>query len=216
MEKAGRESTKSILTQREQELIEKRRKAEEDGDMAAYSVASDELFDVRGRMREPEPEPERQQAPRKQAPSNDMVPEASEWLGANAWFVDQANSHLADEVLRIQAELVTPRSHGGRGYDLNNSEQAKKVYAEIDRRIRELPEFDAVLGIEHEEEAEEPERKPAPRSHIAPPSRGGEALQRVKPGELGKHDISAIKAAGLDPNDPKVRATYIKYNRKAS
>jgi hypothetical protein len=208
-EKGAHESTTSLLKQREQELIERRRIAEEVGDMKSYSEVSDELFKVRGRMSDKPAEADKP-APKKVAPPP-IAPEATAWLETNAWFNDPKNDHLAAEVERIEGELIR------RGYNLNNPDQAKRLYAEIDRRIRQFPEFDSVLGVAEEEQEEqehkEPEKKPVPRSHIAPPSRGGEAPQRQKAGELTQHDIRAIKTFGLNPEDPKVRAAYLKRKR---
>lgn len=204
--KTGRETVTTTLKQREQELIEKRRQAEETGDLSSLSNAMEELFEIRSRMRDTGEE--RQPAPLEEPVRREragIVPEAEAWIGRNKWFEARENGHLVSEVVRIQNDIVR------RGYDLRDPKDAAKVYEEIDKEIRKRPEFDTVLGVE---ETGEETDKPTPRSHIAPPSRGGEPPARQKPGELSKHDIAAIKRAGLDPNNPKVRSTYLKYNRK--
>jgi len=209
-EKGASESTAAILKQREQELIERRRQAEEEGNLAESNRATDELFAVRDRMRPKTTEPERVTEQRVQGEPEGMIPEAAAWLESNQWYTDPGNSHLSAEVQRIELSLIL------RGYSLKNPEQAKKLYAEIDRRIRELPEFDSVLGVEEIEEqevTEVPEKTPAPRNHIAPPSRGGEAPPRKKAGELTDYDIRTMKQYGLDHKDPKVREAYLKRKR---
>lgn len=207
--KGASESTASILKQREQDLIEKRREAEESGNLAEYSKVSDELFSVRANLRPQPSEKERSKETYSENPGNrqdrsGIVPEAEEWLGKNEWFSKPENSHLAAEVERIEMDLIR------RGYRLDNPSHAKKVYEEIDRRIRDLPEFDDVLGVREETKDDNESNK---RSHIAPPSRGGEAPARKKPGELSDRDIFAIKMAGLDHKDPKVRDAYMKRKR---
>lgn len=212
--KGGDAKNPDELSQREQELIEKRRRAEEDGDLAAYTEAQDALFEVRLQLRQkgdPAPTPKQDAPQQHDAEPAKMVPEAEAWLQENAWFTEKGNEHLAAEAIRIQDALIAE------GHDLRRPEDAKRVYAELSRRLRELPEFDAVTGKAHDDDQQErehrAEQRTTPRNHIAPPSRGGEAPPRPKAGELTQHDIRAMKMVGIDPNDPKARAAYIKRKR---
>lgn len=198
------DDNKTDLKRLEQELIEKRKEATADADLEAFAEVNDRLTAVRNKMVRQEAERTKEE-PAAEAPA-EMVPEAKAWLDSNAWFNASGNEHLAGEVLRIERNLLRE------GYNLKDPQSAKELYNAIDEEIRQRPEFDEVIGV-ITPSGEAAVRKPQPRSHIAPPSRGGEAPERAKPGELKPQDITAIRRAGLDPNDPKVRATFLKYKR---
>lgn len=199
------------LEKRERELIEKRRQAEEDGDLARYSEASDELIEVRIKRHAVEFAPaakaeEVQQTKVADRGSEQLVPEAKQWLENNPWFSERGNEHLADEVISIQERLISEY-----GYDLRKPADAKKVYEEISKEIRRRPEFDKFTR--EYSDATETDTRSQQRSHIAPPSRGGEAPERPVTGQLTQYDIRAMKMVGIDPADPKARAAYLKRKR---
>ena len=185
----------------EKDLLAERHAALESGDLEQYSVLNDELMELKLAKRLQAPVKKEIQRVEPVADGG-MSPAASDWLGANDWYGKSENAHLRAEVNRIEDELVA----SGMKYD-------KALYLAIDERVNELPDFNDVRGGGHGEPREEARNKPAPKSVVAPPSRGGEPPARAAPGKLSEHDKTVMKTYRLDPNDPKHRESYIKYRR---
>lgn len=183
--------TSESLTQREQDLIARRKEAVEDGEMEQIIELGDELMNLRlerANARQPV-------IPVRQAPEqNSIHPAAEAWLSRNEWFDDENHASVAQEAQRIEKELLD----GGMKY-------SEKLYEVIDTMLVKTPVYKAAFS---EPGAAKPRaEKP---NHIAPASRSGEPPAREKPGQLTQNDIQTMRTWGFDMNNPKHRAAYLK------
>ena len=183
------------VSEKEKELLARKEAARADSDIEALDRANDELWELRLKRenKEFQVEPTRQV---ERQPEPNIHPSAAQWLSENSWFSDASNAHLNAEVLRIENELRTTK----------RLPYGPELYKAINERLDELPEFDDVR--------ERKQEVVKPKSIVAPPSKTGVVMPREKPGVLTEKDKAAILASKLDPNDPKVRDTYLKYKRK--
>ncbi|RJQ53483.1 MAG: hypothetical protein C4521_07495 [Actinobacteria bacterium] len=191
-------------TKAEQELIERKKKAIDEGDMSAYDEASEALLQLRLQRNAQTPERAPDQAKAAEQPA--FHPAAKAWMDRNAWFLAQENKHLARTVAKIEAKLVAPKDKGGAGLEYGD-----ELYRKIDEELAKLPEFDDVRGVIEDEP--EPER---PKTVVSPPSRGGEPPPKPKTGSLTRYDIQTMRTFGLDPNNVKHRSAYLARKSGAS
>jgi hypothetical protein len=186
---------------RERAAMDRKAKALQDLDLAAYDAAVSELMDIRLERVKVAERPKQEAPPARAQDEGGIHPAAQAWLDRNAWFKEKP--HLAAEVIRIEDRLI--KSGMQRGEDL---------YKKIDEELDAAPEFDSVRASRIQPPEDPPEDPPAPaprpRNIISPPSRGDTApQQRPRPGALTKYDIETMTRFGLDHKDPKARAAYL-------
>lgn len=210
-------STSRVLADRERELIEQKEAAVNAGDMKTY----DEVQVKLGKLRELEgyganPEiPERPNVEKAQAgdlPPDmpPLAPAAQAWLQDNAWFNAEGNQALADKAIKLEQELAD--EYGARNF---------RMYVELDRRLAEDAEFAHVLNLQGQDASGQggtsAEETPPPAAQTPPPANGGDRGAAPPPptetknaNGLTDYDIQTMRRFNLNPNDPKVRETYLK------
>lgn len=195
--RAAQESSNQQLKQREAELLSARTRAEEDGDLSAITKITDDLMDVRFQLREkpveakrPEPEKVDGEALRRQEQPVEMHPAARQWVEKNQWISRPENSRLLEIALEIEADLMHSE-----GYI-----PGPALYRELTAKLKDHDEFSSVF---------KKNSQPSAPNHIAPPATSS-GSERSKPGSLTPYDIQAIRMVGLDPNNPRARAAYLK------
>jgi len=199
------------LAEREAKAIAKRDLASEEHDLKAFAEAQDELAAIRSeRDRQTAPPPRQEPPPQPEPKSEGMHPAAVSWLERNEWFTKPENAVLVEEVVRLQNQMLR------QGKQLSD-----EFYQQIDEILAERPEFDAVRGVQVDDEPPPPpppadERRPAPRMPGMPPVREGTPppASTARPGALTEHDKSTMRRFGLDPNNPKHRENYLKHKAK--
>lgn len=192
--------TTESLTQREADLVARKKQALEEQDMVAYDAASTELLELKLQTRavdQPAPVPQRQAQPDAE---DDMHPSAKAWVTRNDWYSKPENRHLASEALRIEARL---RKEG--------MQYGDELYKKLDEAIAELPDFDDVRGVQAADD-EPVDPRPTGRPVVTPPSRGAEPPPaKPRAGALTEMDKQTMRRFKLDPNKPEHRETYLKY-----
>ena len=146
-------------------------------------------------------------APSQPSPAQTQVhPAAQDWLQSNAWYqeTDEYN-RPKHPTLASEATNVYHRLRATYGMD------SKELFDELNRELAQLPEFERVL----KKPAKPPERptrqNTAPANVHATDARAPEN-GAARENALDRSDKAKLRALGKDPDDPKVRAAYIKYN----
>ncbi len=137
-------------------------------------------------------------------------PSAQKWMNSNAWYTDKDDSDRpAHPALAYVAEREYAQLRDRMGGD------SDELFYELDKRLKEFPEFQRVLSPPKKEEEKLPERPS--RQNTSPANSnatdtGDEKETGKREYKLDKHDKAKLRAMKLDPDDPKVRAAYIKFN----
>jgi hypothetical protein len=203
------------LTERIEAAKARRTKASEEADLEAFATANDELIELRiqqdrvNRREIEENQTTSSNIPtRQEQPPDQMHPAAEGWLRKNTWYLDPAEKEKAERALAIQNNLLN------RGYSFGED-----LYQELDKQLeKEFPvggEEDSDEQTKSKRKSDEERKKPRKMHSVGSASSDvASRRSKPKPGQLTEHDIQAIRMAQLDPNDPKVRETYLKYKRK--
>ncbi len=185
-------------TQREQDLLEQRKTAMDDGEIEKIVELGDEITQVRidrsSAPKEAPPKPVKTESDHK--PVHDS---ATTWINKNEWYNDPDHEDLAEAAESIEKDL---RQSG--------MKIGAALYKELDKRLSKNPGYSAIKESGDEDPKDEDPEKP---NHLAPSDRGGAPPSREKAGQLTQHDKRTMRQYQLDPNDPKHRAAYLK--RKA-
>lgn len=168
----------------------------------------------KSRLKVKQPEPVRHEQPQA-APQ--VHPAAQEWLSSNDWYTAKdeydrpAYPTLAHEATSLYHRLR--ETYGG---------DSKELFDELNSRLSDYPEFERVLkkadkpkvnGDEPKAKApERPSRQNTAPANAHADDRGAPTAGGAREPTLDKHDKATLRALGKDPDDPKVRAAYIKYN----
>lgn len=188
--KKAREAPPSDATAQIELLRKKRLEAIQNDDIAASYDINDEIVRLQSQPAvKPAQAPEPVAAPQAPPAQQEVHPEAQKWLGRNEWYYKPDNKTLAREADYIESQL----RQQGYGY-------SEALYEELDRQLSMLPEF---TPVSHS------------KPRVAPPSRGGEPPNKPVPNQLSDYDIMVMrKTPGLDSNNPKHRAAYLRYKAK--
>lgn len=194
-------------------LLAKKKKALEDADLELFSEVNDQLLELRlkkeretrkpSRVDEEGDEVDDRQARREPPP---IDPAAKAWIDENDWFAKPENKHLRSAAVQEQNRLIKEE-----GLKIG-----PKLYERLNERLRELAEFDEVLGDEPEERKPPPkatEKPPQRRQVVSPPSDDDDIPSKPKPGQLTEHDKRHMRAWRLNPDDPVQRAKYLANKR---
>lgn len=153
---------------------------------------------------------EQPQQPQDNAPH----PSASKWLESNPWYTERSDEGvLIHPALKVSAEreyLDLRKTYG---------EDSEELFEALQSRLSELPDFDRVLHAKEEKPKpaeKQPPKRPS-RQNTAPSNKHGDddsagKMDRNGAPTLSDHDIAKLRALDLDPDDPKVRLAYMKYN----
>lgn len=139
-------------------------------------------------------------------------PSAKQWLSENAWY-NAADDYgrTAYPTLKAEADslyLALKARYGG---------DSQELFTELDAALADLPEFERVYAGRKKVTDEPPKAPDRPsRQNTAPNTRaddrGSPTAGNGNDPRLDKNDKAKLRAMGKDPDDPKVRAAYIKYN----
>lgn len=191
------ERSAASATDKERELLDRKKKALDDMDLSAYDAVSEELLSLRLQQRQESQKEAPKEAPRdepKPQEATDNIAEAAKaWMDGNAWYKDAANRHLVSEVHRIERELLK----SGMTY-------SPELYQKLDEELDKLPEFDELRGRPAEVTPED-----RPRSVVSPPSNGATPPPKPRPDALTEYDKTTMRRFGLDPSDAKHRKHYL-------
>jgi hypothetical protein len=221
--KAERVTTRKAETDADElDLKKKQKQALEDADLAAYHEATEALHELKEKKRETErkarrrdddeddDEPGERRQARKEPPP--IHPDAQAWLEANPWFSDKKHANLADETERIERELLKDMKRG------------PELYKKLTERLRELPDFDDVLGAEDDDEPTETrqqqqqqQRQATRRPPNSPPSQedDDDTPRRGDKDRLTEHDKARMRQWRLDPMNPTHREQFLKNKVRA-
>lgn len=166
----------------------------------------------RAKVKQPEDRPQTQPQPPPQ--SAQVHPAASEWLQANDWY--SATDEYDRPAYPTLASEATSLYHSLKSTYVSDS---KELFEELNRRLSDLPEFERVLkkAAKPKVNGDSPAHERPSRQNTAPANvhaddRGTPEKGLPRESMLDKHDKAILRAMGKDPDDPKVRSTYIKYN----
>ena len=179
-------------------LLEERKKATAEEDFNAINEVNDRLHEARMRKLVREQQ-QRYQQPEPQRAQPEIHPSAQAWLQRNPWYNEPQNAHLAASVLALHNRLVA----------VDHYPVGDELYQELDRRLRDLPDFDGVL-YQRRNGAQEARTTPA-RSVVAGPSRGGVTRSVDQKTRLTDYDLDVMRRSKLDPANKKHVDTYLKY-----
>lgn len=200
-----------VFDEQERRIAEVKRKAIESMDLETYDAANREELELRDARRQAQAEQQRPKSqPKPQA--EPLHASAEQWLSRNPWVTDRSNEALTAQAVRIESRLM--QSEG--------LTPGEKLYQRLDEELAKLPEFDAVRGVEPDDESEPAPRAatppadpvPAKRPVVAPPSRGDVPPPVKADGnarQLTDHDKRTMRLFKLDPGNPQHRASYLKY-----
>lgn len=196
------ERSAANATDKERELLDRKKKALDDMDLSAYDAVSEELLSLRLQQRQEAPKEAPKEAPRDepQRETTDNIAESAKaWMDGNVWYKDAANRHLVSEVHRIERELLK----SGMTY-------SQELYSKLDEELDKLPEFDEVRGRSVDTTPDEPVvQQERPRSVVSPPSNGATPPPKPRPDALTEYDKTTMRRFGLDPSDAKHRKHYL-------
>lgn len=177
---------------REDELIEAKKKALDEGDLERYDEIRDELEEVRfnKRMRKQAPQAEEQEQPsgRKQAEA------AAAWTAENRdWFgKDQEKTRRA---VQIERELREE------GYSVSDPD----LYKELNKRLAGGNESEGDDSEFYEEESIRNTPPPPPRDRGSNTPRGKVSRR------MTAEDVANMRRFQMDPEDPQQRKQYMMY-----
>lgn len=199
------EEIKGLLKERADTIAARRRDALESGNTDEFDRLDAELDEVRYKLRqhgEKPAAPERTER-KPAAEPNDMHPAARAWIEENDWMSDEEHAELADKAVQIERRL---RKEG--------TPISMKLYRKLDDELSKLPEYRELMGMEPEQtESAEGEPPAASRPTRTPVARVTDDTPPARPAKGVKftdYDKQTIRSVGLDPDDPKVRAAYLK------
>ena len=178
-------------------LLEERKRATAEENFDAINEVNDRLHEARMRKMAREQQ-QRYQQQEQQRAQPEIHPSAQAWLQRNPWYNEPQNAHLAASVLALHNRLVA----------VDHYPVGDELYQEMDRRLRDMPDFDGVL-YRRRTPIQEPS-SPA-RSVVAPPSRGGMTRAADQKRRLNEDDYDVMRRAKLDPTNKKHVDTYLKY-----
>lgn len=169
-----------------EELKAARRKAYEEGDLDAYDKLDDEYLEAKAEAivnrSRPLQQPQRQ-AP--QQPAQDIPSPMKSWMAEHAGWFNAAPEHAA----KVRAANALFDTLTSEGFDENDPQ----TYAELNKRL-------SAAGV-IAKRARDP-MGAAPQQRYA----GGPSSSR----EFSNEDARIMRKYGMDPNDPKVRAAYMR------
>lgn len=169
-----------------EELKAARRKAYEEGDLDAYDKLDDEYLEAKAEaiVNKSRPQqPARQ--PVQQAPTQDIPTPMKGWMAEHSSWFNAAPEHAA----KVRAANALFDTLTSEGFDENDPQ----TYAELNKRL-------SAAGV-IAKRARDP-MGAAPQQRYA----GGPSSSR----EFSNEDARIMRKYGLDPNDPKVRASYMR------
>lgn len=170
-----------------EELKAARRKAYEEGDLDAYDKLDDEYLEAKAEaiVSKSRPQQAPQQARQAQPVQQDIPSPMKSWMAEHAGWFNAAPEHAA----KVRAANALFDTLTSEGFDENDPQ----TYAELNKRL-------SAAGV-IAKRARDP-MGAAPQQRYA----GGPSSSR----EFSNEDARIMRKYGLDPNDPKVRASYMR------
>lgn len=175
-------------SQKLEDLKAARRRAYEEGDLETYDKLDDQYLDAKAEALVNRQAPKQQaRQPQQQAqPQQEAIPTTMKlWMDDNSgWFNNRPESAQKVKAANAMFDVMTDE-----GFDENDPQ----TYAELNRRL-------SAAGV-----IAKRSRDPM---GAAPPNRyaGGPSSKS----EFSNEDARIMRKYGLDPNDPKVRASYMR------
>ena len=193
------ENDDKSLADREKDVLERRNKALDAGELPEYNELNDELLDIKmervRRSNRPKIEREPETPPASDKPK--VAKAAQDWIDSQDWInVDEEKTATA---AKIERQLKNE------GYSYNDPE----TYKELDRR---LAAYDAPPATDDDDLGLDDD--PPPRqTAVGGVNRDTAPRTPRGKGVLTRDDLGRMKRAGFDPSDPSHRKAWLDRNK---